>query len=64
MKPIIRKKKEDGIEVELEEKIVWLPGHHDDDAYRVFTEHFETKLTPQEQEEVRKELERQDILID
>ncbi len=52
--------------IHLGDKVVSVNGHLDDDAYRIFTESFETSsLTQEEQRRIRKSLDgRKDILID
>lgn len=54
------------MEIHLDEKVVIVKGHQDDDAYRIFTESFEqSPLTPHEKAWVRNTLDgSKDIIID
>ena len=52
--------------IHLEDKVVSVKGHLDEDAYRIFSESFETSsLTSEEQDRIREAVKgRKDIVID
>lgn len=59
--------KNNEIEISLEDKVVKLRGHQDDDVYRIFTESLEShpELSSRDKEKIKKLVEANpDIIID